>query len=109
MDIRQRVSELLPDELDEDFPSDLGKEFWETMEKIALAWNGGLRAEVTKMLQSEGFSVEWFKWGHSSGFPVLVVKLNPTPEPDIVWDIADRLHELIDGRLRTNTACLIHP
>lgn len=109
MDICQHVKELLPDELDEDFPSDLGKEFWKTLEKIATAWKGGLRAKVIQDLQSKGFSVDWFKWGYSDGFPILIVKLRPTPEPNMVWGIADRLHELIDSHLGTNTACLVHP
>jgi hypothetical protein len=107
--IRKRVENLLSNELDEDFPSDLGKEFWETMEKIALAWNGGLRDEVTRSLQGEGFSVEWFKWGHSSGFPVLVVKLKPTPEPEKVWGVADHIEQIIDSITDNGVACMVHP
>jgi hypothetical protein len=94
-------------ELDEGFPPD--KEFWETLKKIALAWNKDLRSTIIKSLQDKGFTVEWFKWGCLEGFPVLVVKLNPIPNPKEIWGIVELIEQLIDKATDCGAACIIHP
>lgn len=108
LDLYQKLSDILQDELDEGFPDELKNEFWESLEKIAVAWTKlGLREKVIKQIEEEGFSVKWFKWGQSSGFPVLVIKVSPTPDSKVVWNLADKIQKLIDENLETTTACIV--
>lgn len=108
-DIQEVVAKNLKEELDEGFPNDLDQEFWKNLLTISQAWSKELRNKVVEYLQSQELSVAWFKWGHSDGFPVLVIKLEFTPEPLKILKITSEVSRLVTGTTKLQTACLVHP
>ena len=108
LSIQDKIKFVLADELDDDFPNDLSDEFWTNMKTIASLWVRNLRSETINELKSLGYSVEWFKWGYSPDYPVLVIKLDPSPNSNKVWEIADNIVNMLSNKTGIKLACLIH-